>query len=131
MEIIFQIVDEISKEKISEKSDRYSERERLEIEHKSAQIDRTVQESLVIKADRKSRRVYGKKIFLFVKGYIICVLIIFSLYQFVLTPLLLAYPAHPLEIPTSPIITLLGTTSAIVIGLLAAVIRYLFPTHRK
>lgn len=77
------------------------------------------------KQDRAERFKYAENIFKFVKNYIKWVIGIFIVYQ-----LLIFFPIFR-DVPTSPIVTLLGTTSVIVIGLLATVIRYLFPHHRK
>lgn len=76
------------------------------------------------KQDRIERLKYAENIFKFVKSYIKCVVTIFIVYQ-----LLIFCPVFR-NVPTSPMVTLLGTTSVIVIGLLAAVVRHLFPHHR-
>jgi len=77
-----------------------------------------------LKTDRRLRDIYARKVFGFVKCYITCVLIIFFGYQFILVPL-------KSDVPIYPIITLLGTTSVTVIGLLATVLRYLFHNNLK
>lgn len=122
------IVDEISRENISAINDSLSTKESIEIDCMVAEKNRTVEEVLIMRTDRKARSIYAKKIFGFVKCYIIFVLIIFCIYEFILTPFSVYYHFY---ISTAPIIALLGSMSITVIGLLAGVVRYLFPNHRK
>lgn len=77
------------------------------------------------KQDRIERLKYADNIFKFVKNYIKWVVGIYIIYQ-----LLIFCPIFR-NVPTAPMVTLLGTTSVIVIGLLATVVRYLFPNNRK
>lgn len=67
-----------------------------------------------LKDDRSARKIYGYIIFGFVILYIIAVLVLFS-FQIKMT------------LPKETIIALLSTASINVIGLLAAVVRYVFP----
>src|SRR5580658_9366931 len=97
-----------------------TEEQRLKLDGLKAELDGKHEDNTAAKENREARRLYTKIVFGFVFLYIIFVLIIFCRYQFYLAPL------HS-DLPVGPIVTLLGTTSANVIGLLAAVVRYLFP----
>jgi hypothetical protein len=94
---------------------------------KSLQLKNTREEEKIAQAkqDRVERLKYAEDIFKFVKNFIKWVIGIFVIFQ-----ILIFYPPFR-DVPTSPIVTLLGTTSVIVIGLLATVIRYLFPNNRE
>jgi hypothetical protein len=94
---------------------------------RSLQLRNSIDEEKLTQAkqDRIERLKYAEDIFRFVKNYIKWVVGIFIVYQ-----VLIFCPMFR-NVPTSPIVTLLGTTSVIVIGLLATVIRYLFPNHQK
>lgn len=91
------------------------------------QLKNTQQEEKIAQAkqDRAERLKYGDNIFKFVKNYIKWVLGIFIVYQ-----VLIFFPSLH-DVSTTPIVTLLGTTTVTVIGLLATVVRYLFPNNRK
>lgn len=91
------------------------------------ELQNNLKEEKILQAqqDRTERLKYTDNIFNFVKNYIKWVLGIYIVYQ-----LLMFCPIFR-DVPTAPMVALLGTTSVIVIGLLATVVRYLFPNGRK
>lgn len=94
---------------------------------RSLQLRNSLNEERLIQAvqNRMERLKYTNNIFQFVKNYIRGVVVIFVLYQ------IAVFIPGLRGVPTTPIVTLLGTTSVIVIGLLATVVRHLFPHTRK
>ncbi len=97
----------------------------LKTRKEKAKIDRLEHENSVNKENQEARKVYLKKTFNFVRIYILVVIVIFIIYQFGLVPLI----KRPM--PTMPIVTLLSTTTANIIGLLVIGFNYLFSNHKK
>lgn len=94
-------------------------REREEIRQAKIANDRLIEELESLKQDREQRKQYAEKIFSCVRLYVLCIIFLLFIQGF-----------HALSFSlTDPVlITLLGTTTANVIGLFAFVAKYLF--HR-
>lgn len=88
------------------------------IDQERAKTKKVLEEVECLKDDRRARKLYGMIVFSFVAAYILGVLWIFVHYR------------H-FAISDQAIMALLGTTTLNVIGLLAVVVRYLFPTKNK
>lgn len=94
----------------------------LSMEYLRTQIERLKEENESLKQDRKLRKELGEKIYSFVVMYMFCVL-------FVLV--LSGVQGNCFVLSDTVLVTIFGTTTANVIGVLVIVVTYYFNKNKK